>query len=48
MAKRLAYLHSGKKDSSKIEMVQFHQSYSYEDFIRGFKPDLDGNFRNIL
>lgn len=45
MAKRLAYLHSGKKDSSKIEMVQFHQSYSYEDFIRGFKPDLDGNFR---
>lgn len=45
MAKRLAYLHSGKKDNSKIEMVQFHQSYSYEDFIRGFKPDIDGNFR---
>ena len=45
MAKRLAYLHSSKRDISKIEMVQFHQSYGYEDFIRGFKPDLDGNFR---
>lgn len=45
MAKRLAYLHSGKKDNSKIEMIQFHQSYSYEDFIRGFKPDIDGNFK---
>lgn len=44
MAKRLAYLHSGKRDNSKIEMVQFHQSYSYEDFIRGFKPNSDGNF----
>ena len=28
-----------------MAMVQFHQSYGYEDFIRGFKPDLDGNFR---
>lgn len=44
IGKRLAYLHSGFKDSSKIKMVQFHQSYSYEDFIRGFKPSENGAF----
>ncbi|ETI69449.1 AAA family ATPase [Neobacillus vireti] len=44
VAKRLAYLHLGYKDDSKIEMIQFHQSYSYEDFIRGYKPNNQGNF----
>lgn len=44
VAKRLAYLHLGYKDDSKIEMVQFHPSYSYEDFIRGYKPTADGHF----
>ncbi|MGG3480005.1 AAA family ATPase [Peribacillus frigoritolerans] len=44
VAKRLAYLHLGYKDDSKIEMIQFHQSYSYEDFIRGYKPNSLGNF----
>lgn len=44
VAKRLAYLHMEKKEPKKIEMVQFHQSYSYEEFIRGFKPNADGNF----
>ena len=44
VAKKLAYLHSGIKDPTKIEMVQFHQSYSYEDFIRGYKPNEKGNF----
>ncbi|RUL51332.1 AAA family ATPase [Lysinibacillus antri] len=44
VAKRLAYLHMGVKDDSKIEFLQFHQSYSYEDFIRGYKPNLEGNF----
>lgn len=37
-AKRLAYSIIGKKDESKIEFVQFHQNYSYEDFIMGYKP----------
>ena len=45
MAKRLAYLLMEEKDNSRIEMVQFHQSYSYEDFLQGFRPNEDGSFR---
>lgn len=45
MAKRLAYTLMGKVDKSKIEMVQFHQSYSYEDFIQGYRPNADGSFK---
>lgn len=41
-AKRLAYSILGEKDDSRVEMVQFHQNYSYEDFIMGYRPDGDG------
>lgn len=41
-AKRLAYSIIGEKDDSRVEMVQFHQNYSYEDFIMGYRPDGDG------
>lgn len=37
-AKRLAYSLIGEKDESKVQFVQFHQNYSYEDFIMGYKP----------
>ncbi|WP_249664057.1 AAA family ATPase, partial [Lysinibacillus sp. D4B1_S16] len=42
MAKRLAYLLICKKASDNIEMVQFHQSYSYEDFIQDYRPSDKG------
>lgn len=41
-AKRLAYSIMGAKDKDKIGMTQFHQSYSYEDFIMGFRPNGNG------
>ena len=34
IAKRLAYTQKGTQDDSRIKMVQFHQSYSYEDYPR--------------
>ena len=41
-AKRLAYSLMGVKDESRIEFIQFHQNYSYEDFMMGYKPAEDG------
>ncbi|WP_423784304.1 McrB family protein, partial [Evtepia gabavorous] len=41
-AKRLAWSMMGEKDDSRIEFVQFHQNYSYEDFMMGYKPVEDG------
>lgn len=32
-------------DFEKPKLIQFHQSYSYEDFIQGYRPDDNGVFK---
>lgn len=42
LAKRLAYALMKKEDPRRLKAVQFHPNLSYEDFIRGYRPNADG------
>ena len=45
LAKRLAYILMGEKKDNNVCMVQFHPSYSYEDFVQGYRPSSDKSFQ---
>lgn len=44
ISKRLAYSIIESKNKDNVEFIQFHQSYSYEEFIMGYRPTSTGGF----
>ena len=43
-AQRLAFSIMGEQNTERVKFVQFHQSYSYEDFVMGYRPNDSGGF----
>lgn len=43
-AKRLVYALMEEENIDRVMQVQFHQNYSYEDFVMGYKPNEEGGF----
>ena len=51
LAKRLGYAIIGTRDrpiaGKRMRVIQFHPSLSYEDFVRGWRPDGNGQLKLI-
>lgn len=47
LAKRLASIIIGYRNSDNIKAIQFHPNTSYEDFIRGYRPSSDGKLELV-
>ena len=47
LAKKLAYALIGRKDETKVRPMQFHPNLSYEDFVRGWRPQGDGRLELV-
>ena len=45
LAKRLAYALIGRRDRNGITAIQFHPTLSYEDFVLGWRPGVDGRLK---
>jgi 5-methylcytosine-specific restriction protein B len=47
LAKRLAFVLQGRKSPERVVVSQFHENMSYEDFVRGYRPDKDGTLKLV-